>query len=115
MCFLLFLASVQRSTITTVSVYGAFMKKLCALAVCLTVITGCSGMRETNNQFSTHAESIRILGYAIPEDDQAAARALVPKGATITDVQSTPADWHSVVGFIGNLLWINQTVVSGTK
>jgi len=91
------------------------MKKLVTLAACLTVVTGCSGMRETNNQFTTHAECFRIVGYAIPDDDQAAARALVPKGGTITDVQSTPADWHSVVGFIGNLFWFHQTVVSGTK
>ncbi len=91
------------------------MKKMLAFCVGVVLLSGCSGMRETNNQFSTHAECFRILGYPIPEDDQAAARALVPKGATITDVQSSPADWKSFVGFIGNLFWFHQTTVSGTK
>ncbi len=91
------------------------MKKIVALCLGVALLSGCSGMRETNNQFTTHAESFRIVGFAIPEDDQAAARALVPKGATITDVHSTPADWHSFVGFFGNLFWIHQTTVSGTK
>ena len=90
------------------------MKKVMALCIGVALLSGCAGMRETNNQFTTHAECFRILGYSIPEDDQAAARALVPKGATITDVQSSPADWKSVVGFIGNLFWFHQTTVSGT-
>ena len=91
------------------------MKKLVTLCLGAVLLTGCAGMRETNNQFTTHAESFRILGHPIPHDDQAAARALVPKGATITDVQSTPADWNSFVGFFGNLFWFHQTTVSGTK
>jgi hypothetical protein len=91
------------------------MKKIAALLVILAVSSGCAGIRETNNQFTTHAECFRIVGIPIPEDDQAAARALVPKGATITDVSSTPADWKSFWGFIGNLFWFHQTTVSGTK
>lgn len=91
------------------------MKKIMALGVGTILPTGCAGMRETNNQFTTHAECFRFVGIPIPRDDQAAARALVPKGAIITDVQSTPADWNSFLGFIGNLFWFHQTTVSGTK
>ena len=91
------------------------MKKIAALILAVSLLSGCAGMRQTNNQFTTHAECFRIVGIPIPADDQAAARALVPKGATITDIQSTPADWNSFWGFFGNLFMIHQTTISGTK
>jgi hypothetical protein len=91
------------------------MKKIATLLIAVTIFSGCAGIRQTNNQFTTHAECFRVIGIPIPADDQAAARALVPKGATITDVTSTPADWDSFWGFIGNLFWFHQTTVSGTK
>jgi hypothetical protein len=91
------------------------MKKIAALILAVSLLSGCAGMRQTNNQFTTHAECFRIVGIPIPADDQAAARALVPKGATITDIQSTPADWNSFWGFFGNLFWFHQTTISGTK
>ena len=91
------------------------MRNVWALCLGVALLSRCFGMRETNNQCTTHAECFRVIGYAIPEDDQAAARALVTKGGTITDVRSSPADWHSVVGFIGNLFWVHQAKVSGTK
>lgn len=91
------------------------MKQIATLIVAVTILTGCSGIRQTNNQFTTHAECFRIVGIPIPADDQATARALVPKGATITDVQSTPADWTSFWGFLGNLIGFHVTTVSGTK
>lgn len=81
----------------------------------LLLASACSGVRSTSNTFSTHAESLRIVGIPIPEDDQAAARALVPAGAEITSVHSTPADWTSFFGVLGNVFWIHQTVISGTK
>jgi hypothetical protein len=91
------------------------MKKIAALVFTVALLSGCAGIRQTGNQFTTHAECFRIIGIPIPADDQAAARKLVPEGATITDVSSTPADWDSFVGFIGNLFWFHQTKVSGTK
>jgi hypothetical protein len=91
------------------------MTKLAALVFTVALLSGCSGIRQTGSQFTSHAECFRIVGIPIPADDQAAARALVPKGATITDVSSTPADWNSFVGVIGNLFWFHQTTVSGTK
>jgi hypothetical protein len=78
-------------------------------------LSACAGIRQTNQQFTAHAESFRIFGLAIPRDDQAAARDLVPQGGKITDIYSTSADWTSVTGFFGNLLGFHETVVSGTK
>jgi hypothetical protein len=93
------------------------MKTTTLLLLTAALLTGCAGIRETNNQFTTHAECVRIFGNPIPEDDQAAARALVPAGAKtqITNLQSSPADWTSVFGILGNIIAFNQTTVSGTK
>lgn len=93
------------------------MKLTPLLILSAAILTGCAGIRETNNQFTTHAECIRIFGNPIPADDQAAARALVPTGAKvqITNLQSSPSDWTSFFGILGNIIAINQTTVSGTK
>lgn len=77
--------------------------------------SGCSGLRETNTDFTAHAECFRILGFAIPHDDQQAARDQVPAGATITNEGSTAADWTSFIGFFGNLFGFHWTSISGTK
>ena len=82
---------------------------------CALLTSSCAGLRETEDTFSTHAECVRILGIAIPEDDQLAAADQVPPGATITTVSSTPADWSSLWGILGNLFWFHSTQISGTK
>jgi hypothetical protein len=88
-----------------------------ATLIAAALLSGCAGIRETNNQFTTHAECFRFIGNAIPADDQAAARALVPAGAKvkITNLGSTPADWTSVLGIIGNVIGFHSTTISGTK
>ena len=91
------------------------MKKLTALLVLASLSASCSGLRETDDSFSAHAESFRIVGIAIPGEDNAAAMALVPEGATITTVHSTPADWTSFFGVLNNILGFSVTTVSGTK
>ena len=93
------------------------MKTISLLIISTALFTGCAGVRETNNQFTAHAECVRILGNPIPADDQAAARALVPRGAKvqITNLESSPADWTSLVGVFGNIFSFNQTTISGTK
>ena len=95
------------------------LKLVCSLASILTLtafgsLVGCSGMRKTDSTFYTHAEAFRIVGFAIPEDDQVVARRLVPPDAKIETILSTPADWKSVVGVIGNIFWIHSTRISGT-
>ncbi len=91
------------------------MKKAIILCTLVALMSGCSGIRQTNNQFTTHAESFGLLGFTIPANDQEVARSLVPKGATITDVYSTPADWTSLWGFFGSVFGFRTTVISGTK
>ena len=93
------------------------MKKILLLPVAVGLLTSCAGIRETNNQFTTHAESFRFFWNTIPADDQAAARALVPNGPNvkITSIHSTSADWTSVFGVIGNIIGLHSTSVSGTK
>jgi hypothetical protein len=88
-----------------------------ATLIAAALLSGCAGIRETNNQFTTHAECFRFIGNAIPADDQAAARALVPAGSkvNITNLNSTPADWTSVLGIIGNVIGFHSTTISGTK
>ena len=90
------------------------MKKTILLALLVALLAGCSGMRKTGSTFTAHAESFRILGFPIPEDDQAAARKMVPKGATIQNVSSTPADWTSVWGGLWNILGFHMTEIGGT-
>ena len=93
------------------------MKKILLLTLTTTLLSSCAGIRETNNQFTAHAESFRFFGNAIPADDQAAARDLVPNGPNvkITSIHSTPADWTSVLGFVGNIIGFHNTTISGTK
>ncbi len=89
------------------------MKKLSILAV-LCLLSACAGVRTTNSTFVAHAESFRFFGIAIPEDDQAAAKKLVPAGAKIENVSSTPADWTSVWGGLWNILGFHFTTIGGT-
>ena len=93
-------------------------KGLMALGLCSAIaLSACAGMREDANgtSFTPHAESFRIMGIAIPHDDKTAAMDLVPAGATITTISSSPADWTSLWGFFGNLFGFNYTQVSGVK
>jgi hypothetical protein len=90
------------------------LHRLPALSVAA-LLSAAAGICQTNNQFRAHAECVRVVGIAIPSDDQAAARALVPAGAKITDVHSTPGDWTSFWGARCNILSVSSTTVSGTK
>lgn len=89
------------------------MKKLSILAVIL-LLSACSGIRSTNSTFVAHAESFRILGFPIPEDDQEAAKRLIPAGANVENVSSTPADWTSVWGGLLNIIGFHGTTIGGT-
>lgn len=92
------------------------MRKIVVAASVLGLISlaGCSGIRQSSGTFVAHAESFRIFGLAIPGDDQQAAYNLVPRGATVTNVSSSAADWTSLVGFFGNLFGFHGTQIGGT-
>ncbi len=85
------------------------------VAAALLLITGCAGIRQTDNTFQTQAMSLHLFGFPIPEDDLAAAEALVPAGATITTVSSTPKDWTSIQGILSNIYGIHFSSIGGTK
>ncbi|MEO0480238.1 MAG: tRNA modification GTPase [Planctomycetota bacterium] len=76
--------------------------------------TSCSGVRSTDQTFSSHGETIRLIGWAIAGDDQQAALDHVPAGATITNVSSTPADWSSIIGVLNSIIGFNSTSIGGT-
>ena len=93
-------------------------RKSIVSALCLTLFaaTSCTGMRESNGFYTVHAESFRIFGFAIPSDDQEAAAKLHAQhfnGSTITSSCSTPADWTSFWGVLGNIFGFHGTVISG--
>ena len=94
------------------------IRKSLTLALCAATLTfaGCSGMRQANGMYTVHAESFRIFGFAIPGDDQEAAAKLhaehFAKGTVITS-HSTPADWTSFWGVLGNIMGFHGTVISG--
>ena len=92
------------------------VRRVFALFLCLSILTmaGCAGIREAGGHFTVHAESFRIFGYAIPEDDQAKAASMVPDGATIYTCCSTPADWTSVIGVLRNIVGFHGTCIAGT-
>lgn len=90
------------------------MKTLLTILAIVATLSGCSGMRSADGKFAAHAESIRILGYSIPDDDQKRAAELVPPAANVVTIESSPADWTSVVGIIGNIFWPHQTTITGT-
>ena len=91
------------------------MKKILPLILLAGLSASCSGLRETDSTFTAHAESFHILGYAIPGEDNEAAANLVPEGAKIETIRSSPADWTSVIGALNNILGFSYTEISGTK
>jgi hypothetical protein len=95
-------------------------RKSLVSALCLTLFctAGCSGFREANGHYTVHAESFRIFGFCIPEDDQAVAAKLHAEkfsGSTVITTHSTPADWTSFWGVLGNIMGFHGTVISGKK
>jgi hypothetical protein len=92
--------------------------KLLAPLACVLLLaaTGCTGTRSAGGYYTVHAESFRLFGFAIPGDDQAAAAKLhaekFPNGA-VTSNHSTPADWTSFWGVLGNLFGFHRTEISG--
>ncbi len=95
-------------------------RKSLVSALCLTLLAtaGCTGYREAGGYYTVHAESFRIFGFAIPGDDQEAAAKLHAEkfpGSTVTTSGSTPADWTSFWGVLGNIMGFHGTVISGKK
>lgn len=90
------------------------MKKIIFLFL-VTLLTACSGIRQSGDHYTVHAENLNILGLQIPmKSDQERAVALLPRGAVINTQTSNPSDWTSVLGVINRIIGISYTEISGT-
>lgn len=92
------------------------MKNKFTSVLCLAALTlaGCSGMRQAEGQCTVHAESFRLFGFAIPHDDQAVAAKMAKEHLASQDTSmSTPADWTSFCGILGNIMGFHSTAISG--
>lgn len=90
------------------------MIKVIIGALALALLAGCSGMRTTDTTFSTHAENFNILYMQFPGGDtQERAMALLPEGAKIDTLYSTPHDNTSLFGVISRLIGMEHTSING--
>ncbi|MBN1420909.1 MAG: hypothetical protein JXP34_19215 [Planctomycetes bacterium] len=85
---------------------------LCLLSACV-LMAGCSGLREHRNVFVAYGTAFRFFGLVIPRDDLESAVRRVPEGATIENVNASPADWESFSGVCRNLLSFTHTQIGG--
>jgi len=91
------------------------MRKVLLTCLAAGLISGCSGMRTTDDTFMTHAENFNILFFQIPGGDtQERAMAMVPPGGKVETLISTPTDTSSAIGFFSRLLGVDYTTVNGT-
>ena len=90
------------------------LPKTLVAALALTVVTGCSGMRTTDTTFSTHAENFNLLYLQFPGGDtQERAMALLPEGAKIDTLYSTPHDNTSFFGVLSRIIGFEHTTING--
>jgi hypothetical protein len=93
------------------------MKKFTpVLCLALLATAGCTGMRQAEGQFTVHSTTLRLFGFPVFGDDQANAADMVKKNfpnAQQVTTMSSPADWTSFYGVLGNLFAFNCTVISG--
>lgn len=76
-------------------------------------ITACSGVTHNQEVFSSHAESVNLLGLQIPGNTMIRATALVPANSEIKTIKATPNDTSSVVGVINRIIGIDSVKISG--
>ena len=87
--------------------------KLVFTIIALMGLSACSGMRQSGNSFTVHAESLNLVGFRIPGDDHQRASAAVPVGAQVNTVLSSPSDWTSLLGVLNRILGVSITEISG--
>jgi hypothetical protein len=90
------------------------MKSILITALALGLLSGCSGVRTTNSTFSAHAENFNFLYMQIPGGDtQERALELLPEGAQIDTLYSTPHDNTSFFGIFSRIIGVEHTTVNG--
>ena len=90
-----------------------WMSRLALVIVLLANLSACSGIRRSRDLYTVHAEAVRLFGYGFPYDDQERAQSLIPDGATVITVSSSPSDYTSITGLFGRFLGISSTEISG--
>jgi len=90
------------------------LKRTLAVTFAMTLLSGCSGMRTTDTTFSTHAENFNILYMQFPGGDtQKRAMELLPDGAKIDTLYSTPHDNTSFFGVLSRIIGFEHTTING--
>ena len=90
------------------------ISRVVVCALCAFALSACSGVRTTDNAYSAHAENLNILFMKIPGGDtQERAMKLVPEGAKVVSMSSTPDDLTSVFGVFNRFLGVDFTVIDG--
>ncbi len=88
-------------------------KSLALLAI--VSVTACSGIRTTDETFTTHAESFNILFLQVPpSDSKKRALEMVPEGGKIVSMQTTPDDLTSFLSVVNRIIGIDISRVEGT-
>jgi len=78
------------------------------------LINGCSGLRTTDSTFMAHAENFNFMFLQIPGgDSQERAMALMPEGAEIDTLISTPDDMTSFLGVLNRIIGLDYTTING--
>ena len=91
------------------------MKQILISALSLVLLAGCSGVRTTDSTFSAHAENFNLLYMQFPGGDtHERAMALLPEGAEIKTLYSTPHDNTSFFGVMLRLFGMEHTTIHGT-
>ncbi|WP_017220195.1 hypothetical protein [Moritella dasanensis] len=91
------------------------MKNLFVLSLLVLGLSGCSGIRQTDQTFDTHAENLNLLFMQFPGGDtQERAMELTPQNAEIVSINSTVSDTSSVLGVLNRIVGVDQTKVAGT-
>ncbi len=84
------------------------------LLLSILLLSGCSGLRTTDTTFMAHAENFNFLFLQIPGgDSQERAMALMPEGAQIDTLISTPDDMTSFLGVLNRIIGLDYTTING--
>jgi hypothetical protein len=91
------------------------MNKHILLAASIIGLSACSGIRTTDNTYAAHAESFNLLFLQIPpRDAKKRALEMVPEGAEIVNLTTTPDDLTSFISVVNRIIGIDYARVEGT-
>ena len=83
------------------------------IAAAVIFLTGCAGLHEQAGRFTATGASVNIFLIQIPKDPMILAQSKVPQDATVTNVNGSPADWHTVLGFLNRFIGIGWVQIGG--